>query len=226
MKKVIDKLKVYEDEKYREFTSSLVPNIAKDYFIGVRVPKIRLVAKEIYSNKELMNDFLNELPHQCYEENILHSVLINSIKDLNECLDRIDLFIPYIDNWAVSDTISPKVVMKNFDLTYKYIKKWLKLDKTYSIRVALGLLMGFYLKDEFKKEHLDLCLKIKDDDYYTKMMIAWYFATALAKQYDVTIRYLEDHLLPKWIHNKTIQKAIESYRISDKQKDYLRTLKY
>lgn len=213
-----------QDIKYRDFQAKLIPNINQNNVIGVRTPALRKLAKELVKENQYKS-FLEELPHKYFDENQLHAFILSEIKDYDECINYIDKFLPYVDNWATCDQMSPKVFKKNKDILLKEIKNWLKSRKTYTIRFGIGMLMQHYLDADFKEEYLKLVSSIKSDEYYVNMMIAWYFATALAKQYEATIPYLENNKLDTWNHNKTIQKAIESYRISPKQKEYLRTLK-
>ena len=218
-----EKLYKLQDKKYQEMQFKIIPNIDKSTIIGVRTPEIKKLAKEIFKGD--YKSFLEELPHKYFDENQLHAFIISEIKDFNECINYINKFLPYIDNWATCDTLIPKVFKKNTDKLIIEVKKWIKSKEDYTIRYGIGTLMRFYLNDEFKEEYLELVSKIKSNEYYVNMMIAWYFATALAKQYDSTIKYIESNKLDKWVHNKTIQKAIESYRVNDKQKEYLRSLK-
>lgn len=223
MNNIVDYLLELKDDKYAMFISALTPSIFKDRFIGVRAPLLKQLAKTL--SMQEINDFLHDLPHFYYDENMLHSVLLSNIKDYQSCIEKVQEFLPYIDNWAVCDTIKPKVFKKNKDDLMKHILLWIKSNHTYAIRFAISMLMTFFLDDDYKKEYLDIPLTIKSDDYYVKMMIAWFYATSLAKHYDDTISYLLDNKLDKWIHNKTIQKAIESYRINNEDKKLLRTLK-
>jgi len=222
MAKLTEELLKLGDSKYKEFNSKLVPNIDKDRIIGVKNPKVKQLIK---SNKEDIDEFLNELPHYYNEENVLHGYLLSSIKDYDETISELNRFLPYIDNWSVCDIIKPKSFKKNRDKLINQIKIWIKSDHTYTVRFGLLMLMTHYLDEDFKKEYLLLPLSIHTDEYYINMMIAWYYATALAKQYDETIKIIENKKLDTWIHNKTIQKAKESFRVSDKQKEYLNTLK-
>ncbi len=222
MAKLTEELLKLGDSKYKEFNSKLVPNIDKDRIIGVKNPKVKQLIK---SNKEDIDEFLNELPHYYNEENVLHGYLLSSIKDYDETISELNRFLPYIDNWSVCDIIKPKSFKKNRDKLINQIKIWIKSDHTYTVRFGLLMLMTHYLDEDFKKEYLLLPLTIHTDEYYINMMIAWYYATALAKQYDNTIKIIENKKLDSWIHNKTIQKAKESFRVSDKQKEYLNTLK-
>lgn len=223
MDSIKEKLFKLQDKKYQELQSKIIPNIDSSTIIGVRTPEIKKLAKEVVKGD--YKPFLEELPHKYYDENQLHAFIISEIKDYDECIKYINKFLPYIDNWATCDTLIPKVFKKNPDKLIIEVKKWIKSKDTYNIRYGIGTLMRFYLNDEFKEEYLKLVSKIKSDEYYVNMMIAWYYATALAKQYDKTIKYIENNKLNTWVHNKTIQKAIESYRITDKQKDYLRKYK-
>ncbi len=218
----LEELNKAKDIKYKEFNSKLIPNISKESIIGVKIPVIRTIAKKNIDNS---NEIFNSLPHKYYEENIIHGFLISEIKDYDNCIEELERFLPYIDNWAVCDTLNPKVFKKNTDKLIIRIKEWIKSKETYTIRFGIRMLMNYYLDDNFKKEYLKLVSKIKSNEYYINMMIAWYYATALAKQYDDTIIYLEQKKLDKWIHNKTIQKAIESNRINDNNKKYLKSLK-
>ncbi len=214
------------DEKYRNFHSALMPETEKEKIIGVRAPVVKKLAKEYFSRPDI-NEFLSDLPHRYYEENNLHSFIICLIKDYDKCLSEFQKFIPFIDNWATCDSSKPKVFLKNPERIYPEIKKWLSSEDTYSVRVGIITLMDkVFLEDNFSKEHSDIISSLETDEYYIHMAVAWYFATALAKQYDAVIPYIENRVLDRKTHNKTIQKSIESYRISDEKKAYLRTLKY
>ncbi len=211
-----------QDKKYQELQYKIIPNV--DNIIGVRTPELRKLAKTLVKENNYKL-FLEELPHKYFDENQLHAFIISEIKDYDECIDYTNKFLPYIDNWATCDQMSPKVFKKNKDNLLKEIKVWIKSKETYTIRFAIGMLMSYFLDEDFDKKYLELVSKIKSKEYYVNMMIAWYFATALAKQYKDTIIYLENNKLDTWVHNKTIQKAIESYRITNNQKEYLRSLK-
>ncbi|MBQ3038064.1 MAG: DNA alkylation repair protein [Clostridia bacterium] len=213
-----------QDLEYKKFHSRLMPTINPDTIIGVRIPRIRSIAKELQNNNT--EEFLNSLPHKYYEENNLHSFLIAEIKDFDDCLYEINRFLPYIDNWATCDSLRPKCFKKNTDRLLNEIYEWLKSTHTYTLRFGIECLMCYYLDDEFKPEYPEKVSQIKSDEYYVNMMLAWYFATALAKQWDSVIGYIENHRLSDWVHNKTIQKAFESYRITDTQKNYLLSLKH
>ena len=224
MNKIQKELNKYKDVKNAEFQSKLTPGVDKKLFLGVRVPDARKVAKQFINEPEC-RPFLSELPHKYFDENMLHALLVSEIKDYDECIEYLEKFLPYVDNWAVCDVMSPKCFKKHKVELLKKVEKWTKSKKTYTCRFGIEMLMSHYLDDDFKKEYLQIPAKINSKEYYVNMMIAWYYATALAKKWDETIIYLEKNKLNDWVHNKTIQKAIESYRISDKQKEYLRTLK-
>lgn len=211
-----------QDKKYRDFHSKLIPNIPYENIIGIRTPILRKFAKE-YA-KENTEVFLHSLPHRYYEENNLHMMLITAIKDYDRCITEVENFLPYIDNWATCDFPAPACFKNNTDRLLTHIVKWIDSDEPYTIRYGIGMLMRLYLDDNFKDEYLKIVAQVKSEEYYVNMMIAWYMATALAKQWDSTIVYIEEKRLPEWVHKKTIRKAIESYRITDTQKEYLRTL--
>ena len=224
MKQIIDLLFARQDIKYHDFQAPLFPNIAKEKMIGVRTPDLKKLAKEL-NGSDLAKEFIETLPHDYFDENQLHAFLISLIKDYDTCLKEVNKFLPYIDNWGTCDQLSPKVFIKHKDELIISIKKWLKSKHTYTVRFAIGMLLALYLDDSFKEEYMELVSNIRSEEYYINMMIAWYFATALAKQYKTAIKYIEDKKLSPWVHNKTIQKAVDSYRISDKQKVYLKGLK-
>lgn len=213
-----------QDIEYKNFHKKLVPTVDEENIIGIRIPILRKFAME-FAKTEYKSSFLKDTPHKYYEENILHALLINMEKNYDKCIQYLDEFLPYVDNWATSDIISPKVFKKNLPNLIVKIKEWTSKNKTYTVRVGIKMLMTFYLDDAFRKEYLDIVANIKSDEYYVNMMIAWFFATALAKRYDETIIYLEEKKLDKWTHNKTIQKCQESYRISKTTKEYLKKLK-
>ncbi len=221
---IYDKLSEVKDEEYKEFQAKLVPNISPDVILGVRTPDMRRIAKEMYGTPE-GDSFLKELPHKYYEENLVHFFMIARIKDFDECVAAVETFLPYVDCWPVSDQSSPAVFKKNHQKLIPFIKKWIASDHVYTARFGLRMLMNEYLGEDFKDEYLELAASKEGDDYYLKMMIAWYFATALAKRYDETIPYIEERRLDEWVQRKSIQKALESYRVSDEHKEYLRSLK-
>ena len=219
---MIEKLFKLQDKKYQELQYRTIPNI--ENIIGVRTPELRKLAKELVKENNYKS-FLEELPHKYFDENQLHGFIISEIKDYDECINYTNKFLPYIDNWATCDQMSPKVFKKNKDKLLKEIKVWIKSKDTYTIRFGIGMLMSYFLDEDFDKKYLEIVSKVKSKEYYVNMMIAWFFATSLAKQYKDTITYIEDNKLDIWVHNKTIQKAIESYRITNEQKEYLRGLK-
>ncbi len=219
-------LKLFElqDLEYREFCSKLMPTVDKETVIGIRTPQLRKLAREAAKMPDI-NQFMDELPHKYYEENNLHGMIIETIKDYDECIYRLNEFLPYVDNWATCDIISPKIFKKHTEELLNQIRNWIDSEHTYTVRYGIGMLMRFYLDDEFKPEYLEMVSRIESDQYYINMMIAWYFATSLVKQYGETIPYIERKALNSWTHNKAIQKAIESNRVTDENKAYLRTLK-
>ncbi len=221
---ILEKLYALQDTKYRDFQGKLLPTVNPKTIIGVRTPDLRTLAKEL-AKKEDIGTFLDILPHTYFDENQLHAFILSELKDYGRCIQCVNTFLPYIDNWATCDQLSPKVFRKHKPELLAYIKKWLKSDATYTVRFAVGMLMQHYLDEDFKSEYPKLVAAIKSDEYYINMMRAWYFATALAKQYDVIIPYIEQKKLDPWTHGKAIQKAVESYRITPEQKEYLRTFR-
>lgn len=210
-----------QDIKYRDFHSRLMPDTDKETIIGIRVPVLRKYAKSI-AGTELEDRFIDELPHQYYEENNLHMMLVTWIKDYDKCLSEVERFLPYIDNWATCDFPAPKCFENHKEELLPVIKRWIASGETYTIRYGIGMLMRLYLDADFDPEYVKLVAEVKSDEYYVNMMIAWYMATALAKQWDAVIPYIEEHRMSDWVHRKTIQKAVESYRITDEQKRYLK----
>ena len=214
-----------KDEKYKEFTLKLIPGLETDNVIGVRTPKVAQLTKEIIKSGDYFS-FLDDCPHKYYEEMGIHVAIINSMKDYDSVIKEIDRFIPYVDNWATCDGIKPKKAFsKNCDRLIIDAKRWIKSEHIYTKRFGIEMIMNFFLDDNFKREYNDLVASIRSDEYYINMMIAWYFATALAKQYNDTIPFIENRRLDEWTHKKTIQKARESYRITEEQKEYLKSLK-
>lgn len=213
-----------QDIKYRDFQRKLIPTVAPETVIGVRTPELRKFAKKISKNREA-SEFLKILPHKYYEENNLHGFLIEVIGDYTQTIAAIDVFLPYVDNWATCDLMSPKVFKKHLPELYEKIKEWIKSDRTYTVRFGIEMLMSFFLDEHFQPETLKLVSNVKSQEYYVNMMIAWYSATALAKQYDAALPYIQQQRLDKWTHNKAIQKAAESYRIDEERKIFLRSLK-
>ena len=224
MKQIVDLLFEKQDIKYRDFQAPLFPSIEKERMIGVRTPELKKLAKELYGS-EPANKFIETLPHRYFDENQLHAFLISLIKDYESCLKEVERFLPYVDNWGTCDQLSPKVFAKHKEELITPIKKWLKSRHTYTARFAIGMLMQHYLDESFKEEYMELVSKVSSEEYYINMMIAWYFATALAKQYKTAIKYIEGQKLSPWVQNKTIQKSVESYRITPEQKEYLKSLK-
>ena len=246
---LVKRLLAEQDLKYRDFHASLLPNIDKKSIIGVRVPTMRKIAKEFAAGATPadLGKFLDKLPHKYFEENQVHLFVVERIKDAEQCLRRIEQFLPYIDNWAVCDGKSPKALLKDESRFYAKICEWLKSTKPYTVRFGVNMLMAFFLDDRFDKNQLKRVAAIDEkifddagssgaarsskkeaqptDRYYVQMVIAWYMATALAKQWDATFPYIKGRKLSPWIHNKSIQKACESYRITDAQKKILRGLK-
>lgn len=221
---VYEMLLSVKDDKYKEFQTKLVPNIEPDTIIGVRTPQMRDVAKKVFAS-DLKDTFLQQLPHKYYEENLVHFFVISMIKDFDECIAEVERFLPYVDCWPVSDQASPKSFKKNHSKLIKYIKKWIASDHVYTVRFGMRMLMNEFLGDDFKEEYLELVASKKGDDYYLKMMVAWYFATALAKRYDESVKYIEERRLDEWIHRKAIQKAVESFRVTDEHKEYLKSFR-
>lgn len=218
-----DLLSMKEDE-YAAFQVKLTPGISLETTLGIRVPKLRDYAKKIQGTKEA-EKFLHMLPHEYYDENMLHSILLSTMKDYDQCLSLTKEFLPYIDNWAVCDTLRPKSFAKHKEELLPIICEWMKSDATYTCRFGVDMLMTYYLDEDFRPEYLELPAAIESDEYYIKMMVAWYYATALAKQWDATLPYIEEHRLCDWTHRKTIQKAVESYRVSDEHKELLKTFR-
>ena len=219
-----DKLFSMQDKTYQEFSRKLIPNIAPEKIIGVRTPALRQLAKEVIAADEA-EAFLSDLPHAYHEENQLHAFILSAIKEYEPCMAYLEKFLPYVDNWATCDQMSPKVFKKHRPELLSQIKTWLKAEEPYTVRYAIGMMMAHFLDEDFDRSYLEMVAQIRSEEYYINMMIAWYFATALAKQYEETLPYIEKRRLAVWTHNKAIQKAIESRRISAVQKDYLRTLK-
>ena len=221
---VYERLLKVQDKEYRDFQIKLVPNISPDAMIGVRTPDMRNIAKEVFKCDE-RDAFLKKLPHKFYEENLVHFFLIAMIKDFDECVKAVDKFLPYVDCWPVSDQATPKSFKKNHEKLLPHIKKWIASDHVYTARFGIRMLMNEFLGDDFKKEYLELVASKRGEDYYLKMMVAWYFATALAKQYDESVKYIEERKLDDWVLKKAIQKAVESYRVTDEHKEYLKTFR-
>ena len=213
-----------QDKKYRDFQAKLIPTVNPEMIIGLRTPALRKYAKELAKRQDA-DEFLTDLPHKYFDEDQLHAFMLSEIKDYERCMEGVNRFLPYVNNWATCDQMSPKIFKKHKDELLKNIKKWLKSKETYTVRFAIGMLMEHFLDEDFDAKYPEMVAGIRSDEYYINMMIAWYFATALAKQYDAVIPYIEENRLDAWTHNKAIQKSVESYRITDKQKEYLKSLK-
>ena len=219
-----DQLFALQDKAYADFQSKLLPTVSRETVIGVRTPELRKMAKQVCKTPAAQ-EFLQSLPHRYFDENQLHAFILSEDKDFNTCIANLEQFLPYVDNWATCDQLSPKCFRKHTQELLPLIRRWMKSKHTYTIRFGIGMLMRYYLDGEFKPEFLEWVASIKSDEYYIRMMQAWFFATALAKQWDATLPYIEQHRLHIWTHDKAIQKAIESYRITDEQKALLRTFR-
>ncbi len=219
-----ERLFTMQDKQYAAFQAKLTPGVPMESIIGIRVPVLRKFAKG-FRKEEECEEFLKQFPHKYYDENILHGILISEVRSYEECISQTDRFLPFVDNWAVCDIISPKAFAKHREELLAKVKTWSKSSHVFTCRFGIETLMSHYLDSDFKAEYLEIPASVRSEAYYVRMMIAWYFATALAKQWDATIPYIEHSRLAPWTHNKTIQKAIESYRITPEQKAYLRTLK-
>ena len=219
-----DELFENQDKQYHDFMIKLLPGMEQDRMIGIRTPELRKLAKK-YAGRADVGIFMKDLPHKYFEENQLHAFIISGMKDYSSCIEALEEFLPYVDNWATCDQMSPKVFRKHKGELLSHIRTWIASGRTYTIRFGIGMLMQHFLDEDFDPEYPELAAAVRSDEYYVNMMIAWYFATALAKQYDEVILYLENQNLDVWTHNKAIQKAIESFRITPEQKQYLRTLR-
>lgn len=213
-----------QDLPYRDFQAKLIPTVDPETVIGIRTPALRKLARELAKGEDVQT-FLDSLPHQYYDENNLHAFLIEQCKDFDRTVALLDAFLPYVDNWATCDLCSPKVFAKHLPELLPHIMRWTASNQTYTIRFGLEMLMRYYLDGTFQPAYLELAASLRSEEYYVNMMIAWFFATALAKQYDAALPYLAERRLEAWTHNKTIQKAVESNRISPEQKGYLKTLR-
>lgn len=224
MTEIQQRLFALQDAGYRDFHAALMPTVDKALVIGVRMPALRALAKEL-KGTELAADFMAALPHKYYEENNLHAALIGHIRDFQPCLTALERFLPYVDNWATCDMMNPKALAKDKAALLERIRLWLQSGHTYTVRFGMGMLMNHFLEEDFREEYPALVASVRSEEYYVRMMQAWYFATALAKQYEAAVTYLEQRRLGAWVHNKTIQKARESFRVSQEQKEYLKSLK-
>lgn len=219
---IVKILYTVQDAGYRDFNSSLIPNVNKENFIGVRTPVLRKMARDMVKSGEY-KDFISRLPHKYFEENQLHAFITSLIKDFDSAVYKVSCFLPYIDNWATCDQMSPKVFVKNTDKLLPYIKKWIKSKHTFTVRFGVLCLMRYFVDDKFDVKYVDMVAKIKSNEYYVNMMRAWYFATAVAKHFDVVVPYLQK--LDDWTRGRAIQKSLESYRVTDVHKQKLRSLK-
>lgn len=225
IEEIENNLRGMADEKNAAFQRKLTPGIAPERFLGTRVPALRSYAKELAKQSpDGCMVFLETLPHPYYDEDLLHAILLGGIKEFDRCAAHVEAFLPYIDNWAVCDTLRPAVFKKNTERLLPKVQEWVASKKTYICRFGVGMLLSYYLDEAFAPEYLALPVAVSSEEYYVNMMIAWYYATALAKQWESTIPYLQENRLPVWVHNKTIQKARESCRITEEQKEYLKGL--
>ena len=222
---LIDRLMSAQDISYRDFQSGLIPSVDLSSMIGVRTPELRKIAGE-FSRREDISGFLSDLPHLYFEEDQIHAFIISGIKDFSACIDEVELFLPFVNNWATCDQMSPKVFRKHRPELLGHIRNWIVDDHIYTVRFAVKMLMDHFLEDDFDPSFPELVAAVSSEEYYVNMMRAWYFATALAKQYESVFPFLEERRLDRWTHNRTIQKAVESYRISDSRKAALRALRW
>ena len=224
MTEIQQRLFALQDAGYRDFHAALMPTVDKALVIGVRMPALRALAKEL-KGTEPAADFMAQLPHKYYEENNLHAALIGHIRDFQPCITALERFLPYVDNWATCDMMNPRALAKDKAALLERIRLWLQSGHTYTVRFGMEMLMNHFLEEDFREEYPALVASVQSEEYYVRMMQAWYFATALAKQYEAAVTYLEQRRLGAWVHNKTIQKARESFRVSQEQKEYLKSLK-
>ena len=219
---ITDRLFLMQDKTYAEFQGGLMPGVSKDTFIGVRTPELKGFAKELAADDA--TQFLNTLPHKYFDENQLHAFILCLEKSFERCISEVERFLPYVDNWATCDQLIPACFKKNSDKLLPYAKKWIASGHRFTVRYGIGVFMRYFLDELFEEDYMRLISEIKSDEYYVNMMIAWYFATALAKQYDTAVKYIENHSLDDFTHKKAVRKAIESFRVTDEHKAYLKTL--
>ena len=224
IQEIREKLSSLQDLKYRDMQVRIIPSVKPESIIGVRTPELRKMAKELAQSREI-SVFLENLPHKFFEENQLHAFIVSGMKDYRECLGALNRFLPYVDNWATCDQMSPRVFKKHRPELMKSIREWIDSAETYTIRFGIGMLMEHYLDEDYNPACPEMVAAVRSEEYYVNMMIAWYFATALAKQYEAVLPFITEHRLDTWTHNKAIQKAIESFRITPEQKEYLKSLK-
>ena len=223
-RQIREKLMALRDVKYRDFQSALIPGIDPQTVIGVRMPELRRLAGSLAGSREA-EEFLKDLPHDYYDENVLHGKLIEKIRDYDQCVAAVEAFLPYVDNWAVCDTMSPRVFGRHRRELLVKIRQWMDSSHPYTVRFGIGMLMSHFLEEDFAPQQMDWVVRISSGEYYVNMMRAWYFATALAKQYEEALAVIRDGRLDLWTHNKAIQKAVESRRITDEQKEELKALR-
>ncbi len=221
---IYEKLLGMQDKKFKKFNAALIPNIDPETVVGVKTPQLRAMAKELFKAGEYA-DFISGLPHACFEENQIHAFVLAEIKDFDECRRKVEVFLPYIDNWATCDQLAPKTFGRHKSELLSCIERWICSEHTYTVRFAVNMLMRHFLDEDFHPRYLQMTAEINREDYYVNMVCAWYFATALAKQWEETLPYVTERRLDKWTHNKTVQKALESRRITDEQKQLLRKYK-
>jgi 3-methyladenine DNA glycosylase AlkD len=221
---LLRKLHELQDMKYRDMQIKIIPSVEPGSVIGVRTPELRTMAKEILRSGDY-REFLDELPHEYFEENQLHAFIISGMKDYDACMEELEKFLPYVDNWATCDQMSPKIFKKHKGALLEHIIGWIGSAKAYTVRFGVGMLMEHFLDDDFDPVYPEMVAGLRSEEYYVNMMIAWYFATALAKQYEDVLPYIENKKLDIWTHNKAIQKSVESFRIKPEQKEYLKSLK-
>ena len=224
MNEIREKLFSLQDEKYKQFQCKLMPTVNPEKVIGVRTPELRKLSKELFKEGKA-EEFMQNLPHDYYEEDNLHATFIEKIKDSDECINELDRFLPFVDNWATCDMMNPKALKKNPEKLIEKAYEWMRSEHTYVVRFGIGVFMRHFLKEDFKSEYAEKIAEIRSEEYYINMMVAWYFATALAFQYEAILPFFEEKKLPLWTHRKAIQKANESYRITHEQKLYLKNLK-
>lgn len=218
------KLYDLQDLKYRDMQIRIIPTLDPASIIGVRTPELRALAKEMTAAGDHIG-FLKELPHTCFEENQLHAFILSGMKDFDACISEVERFLPYVDNWATCDQMSPKIFRKHKEALLEHINEWLCSDRPYTVRFGVGMLMAHFLDDDYDRRYPEMVAALRSEEYYVNMMIAWYFATALAKQYETVLPFIEEKKLAVWTHNKAIQKSVESYRITAEQKEYLKSLR-
>ena len=224
VKEIREKLLALQDKEYRDFQAKLIPTVDPKRIIGTRTPQLRDLAKELVKSYDC-SLFLDDLPHKYFDEDQLHAFILSRMKDYDRCMEETERFLPFIDNWATCDQMSPKIFKKHKAKLLEKVKVWIASDDTYTVRFGIGMLMEHFLDDDFDKAYPKMVAGVKSEEYYINMMVAWYFATALAKQYDAVIPYIEKKKLSSWNHNKAIQKSIESNRVTPEHKEYLRSLK-